>query len=150
MLFVPVLLLSCLPMSKAAYVAKMAGVSVDYLAFVKYAAGWLLPTILFVTAFVYVITELTEGFLAILAGVVVWFTALFSSVTLERAGWNLIPRFNSLGKYNQFSYLLPQLVKNRILYTVAALLVLGLVLLVYTLKRKGVLKDGKVSKNLSD
>ena len=51
-------------MSKAVFVAKTAGVKVDYLAFVKYAAGWLLPTVLFVTAFSYAITELTEGFLA--------------------------------------------------------------------------------------
>lgn len=148
MIFLPVLLLSFLPMSKAVFVAKTAGVKVDYLAFVKYAAGWLLPTVLFVTAFSYVITELTEGFLAILAGMVVWFTALFSSVTLQWAGWNLIPRFNSLGEYNLFLYLRPQLVANRIFYTVLALMLLGLTLTICALKRKGVLKNGKVSENL--
>ena len=148
MIFLPVLLLSFLPMSKSVYAAKMAGVSVDYLALVKYAIGWLLPTILFVTALAYMITELTEGFLTILVGVVVWFTAIFSADTLQWVGWNLIPRFNSLGEYNLFSYLLPQLVKNRIFYTAAALVLLGLTLIVYGLKRKGVLKNGKVSENL--
>lgn len=148
MIFLPVLLLSFLPMSKAVYTAKMAGVRVDYLAFVKYAIGWLLPTILFVTALSYMVTELTEGFLAILAGMVVWFTAIFSAAALQWAGWNLVPRFNSLGKYNMFSYLLPQLVRNRIFYTIAALMLLGLTLMVYALKRKGVLKNGKVSENL--
>lgn len=148
MIFLPVLLLSFLPMSKSVYAAKMAGVSVDYLALVKYAIGWLLPTILFVTALAYMITELTEGFLTILVGVVVWFTAIFSADTLQWVGWNLIPRFNSLGEYNLFSYLLPRLVKNRVLYTVAALMLLGVTLMIYALKRKGVLKNGKVSENL--
>lgn len=148
MIFLPVLLLSFLPMSKAVYVAKMAGVGTDYLAFLKYAVGWLLPTVLFVTALAYAITELTESFSAILIGTAVWFLALFSSLDLQNAGWNLIPRFNSLGEYNVFVYLLPQLVKNRILYTVLSLAVLGLILMIYSLKRKGVLKNGKVSENL--
>lgn len=67
---------------------------------------------------------------------------------LKHAGWNLIPRFNSLGEYGLFSDILDQLIINRILYTVFALLLLGITLMIYELKRKGVLKNGKVSENL--
>lgn len=148
MMVLPVLALSFLPMSKAVFVAKAAGVGIDYLAFLKYTAGWLLPTILFVTALSYAVTELTEGFLSILFGAGIWFFALFSSVNLRNAGWNLIPRFNSLGEYQVFSDMMPQLIRNRILYTVLALLLMGLTLFVYSLKRKGVLKNGKVSQNI--
>lgn len=149
MLFLPVLLISVLPMSKSVYVGRMAGVSVDYLAFVKYCVGWLLPTVLFVTALSYLITELTESLLGILLGAGVWFLALFSSgAELQRAGWNLIPRFNSLGKYEIFSDMIPQLIKNRIFYTVLAVIMVGLTLIIYDLKRKGVIKHGKISKNL--
>lgn len=148
MIFLPVLLLSFLPMSKAVYIARVAGVEADYFAFLKYALGWLLPTVLFVTALSYAITELTESFLSILIGTAVWFIALFSSIDLQNAGWNLVPRFSSLGEYSLFSDMVPQLMVNRIFYTVLALLVLALTLLIYSLKRKGVLKNGKVSENL--
>lgn len=148
MIFLPVLLLTFLPMSKAVYVARVAGVEADYFAFPKYALGWLLPTVLFTTALSYAITELTESFLSILVGAAVWFMALFSSMNLQKAGWNLVPRFNSLGEYSLFSDMVPQLMVNRIFYTVLALLILALTLLIYSLKRKGVLKNGKVSENL--
>lgn len=149
MILLPVLPLSLLPLSKAVYVARAAGAGVDYLAFLKYAIGWLLPTVLFVTAFSYAVTELTEGFLAVLVGAAVWFAAIFlTPFGLKHAGWNLIPRFNSLGEYGLFSDILDQLIINRILYTVFALLLLGITLMIYELKRKGVLKNGKVSENL--
>lgn len=148
MIFLPALLLSVLPMSKAVYVAKMAGVGADYSAFLKYAAGWLLPTILFVTALAFAITELTESFLSILIGTAVWFLAIFTTQSLKWAGWNLVPRFNALGEYNLFSHLFPQLVKNRIFYTIVSLALLVGIMVIYELKRKGAIKHGKVSENL--
>lgn len=149
MMFVPVLLVSCLPLTQALYIAHGAGAVPDYFAFVKYAFGWLLPTILFVTALAYLITELTESLLGILICAAVWFNALFGSTSLMNAGWNLIPRFNAVGKYNMFEEMLPQLVKNRILYTLGALLLTAITIFVYDLKRKGVLgKYGKISENI--
>lgn len=150
MMFVPVVLVSCLPLTESIYIAHGLGAAPDYFAFVKYSFGWLLPTILFVTALSYFITELTESLLGILVCVAVWFNAVLAGPSsLRGAGWNLVPRFNSIGQYEVFQRMLPQLVRNRLLYTAGAVFLIIAVMVCYELKRKGVLKrHGKVSENL--
>lgn len=148
MLFLPVLLVSCFSLTQAVYVAKSAGAAPDYFAYVKYCSGWLLPTILFVTALSYLVAEWTESILSILVNGGVWFLAVFagSSVSLQRAGWNLIPRFNTVGQYSQYTAMYPQLVKNRILYSVVSMLMVLLAVFIYERKRKGGRNYGAVSK----
>lgn len=152
MMFVPVLLVSCLPLTQSLYIAYGAGAVPDYFAYLKYSFGWLLPIILFVTALSYLLTELTESLLGILICAAVWFNSVFTgSASLVGAGWNLIPRFNSVGKYQMFREMLPQLVRNRILYTVAALVTMAATMVVYDLKRKGVMgRRGKISENFKN
>lgn len=148
-LFVPVLILSVLPLSQALFVASVNHVSPDYLAFVKYSLLWLLPIILFVTALVYFLGELTGTLLPILAGMILWFLCIFAgSSNLTFVGKNLIPRFNTLGSPGLFQSLLPQLYCNRLCYTFAAVLIVGLTVVIYEKKRGGRLSYyGKIFKN---
>ncbi|MCI8410564.1 MAG: ABC transporter permease [Lachnospiraceae bacterium] len=151
MMVLPVLAVSCLPMTQSLYIANNVGVVPDYLAYVKYVIGWLLPTILFVAALAFVITELTESMLGILVNGIVWFCAMFlglSNSRLINAGWNLIPRFNGLGEYKLFQEMLPQLVYNRCFYTILSFCIIVLCVVIYDKKRKGGYQiHGKVFKN---
>ncbi len=151
MMFIPVLLVSCFSLSQGIYIANAAGVSPDYLAYVKYCTGWLLPIILFVTALSYLITEMTESILSILVNIVLWYINVSkgTAMLLLGAGWNLMPRFNTLGRYELFQEILPQLIVNRMVYSIASILIVVILIVIYELKRKGgYVIRGKVPKDM--
>lgn len=143
----PVVILSLLPMADC-IAAQGGAIRLDYLAFLKYDLGWLLPTILFVLAVGVFFTELTDSALGVLIQTVIWFGALMQSMSRMQGGaygWNLIPRHNTQMNYGLFAEGFSQLVKNRVLYTVLALVLTGLTILVYEVKRKGRLRRrGKI------
>ncbi len=150
MLFVPILLLSIMPLSQAVYAGNTTGITIDYLAFLKYCTGWLLPSILVVTALGYLIGELTEQVLPILVQVVWWFGSIFASSNnmIGGFGFNLIPRFNTLGNYQAFQTCIHQLILNRFVYTLVAAILMAAVIYLYDCKRKGIYgRNGKISKN---
>lgn len=150
MMLLPVLVISCFSMAQSLYIADAAGVSPDYLAYVKYVMGWLLPIILFVAALSCFITELTESMLGILVSAVVWFTSVFAGMgdSLRHAGWNLIPRFNTVREYEVFQEMRNQLIYNRIFYAIISIVIIAVSVFVYNKKRKGVYQiHGKVFKN---
>lgn len=150
MLFVPILLLSIMPLSQTVYAGNTAGITIDYFAFIKYSTGWLLPSILVVTALGYLIGELTEQVLPILVQVVWWFGSIFagSNNLIGGFGFNLIPRFNTLGNYQGFQVGIHQLILNRFVYTLVAAILMVAVIYLYDCKRKGIYgRNGKISKN---
>lgn len=149
MIIIPVLLCSINPMLQSIYIANQNGVSVDYLAFIKYIFGWLLPTVLFTVAMGFLFTELTSGPIAILIQGFYWIINVFlaASNLVGYVGMNLIPRFNTLGKYSIYHSVFPELVKNRILYTGFSLLLFLLSVIIYDLKRRGKwIDNGKILK----
>ncbi len=139
MTFIPVLILSILPLIHATFVSNINGVQTQYYIFAIYCFGWLLPTILFVVAFAYFFASLFENLLPILFSILLWFISIASSAStgLINAGYNLIPRFNELGSYDKFEKILPQLIENRIIYSVASILIVGLIIIVVSKKRVG-------------
>lgn len=143
----PVMLLSLLPLADC-IAAQGGSIRLDYLAFLKYDLGWILPTILFVLAVGVFFTEFTDSALGVLIQAVIWFCALMQSMNRMQGGaygWNLIPRHNTQMNYGLFAEGFSQLVKNRVLYTVLALVLAGLTILVYEVKRKGRLRRrGKI------
>lgn len=150
MIFLPLLLLSILSLMQSVYIAKAISVSPDYFAYIKYAFGWLLPTVLFVAALSYMVTMLTEKMLGILLSVVCWLTAMFSADSLKYFGWNLIPRFNSLGEHQMFEDMFGQLVYNRCMYVALSVLILLVMVWIYDKKRKGELgRNGTLLQNRS-
>ncbi len=144
MMFIPVVILSCIPLATAVYNAEVLGTNPDYFAFAKYCFGWLLPTLMTVTALSYFLSTLKEGILGILCSTILWFLSLSGGLKfhLRGAGWNLMPRFNVLGGYSDYQAMLSQLIQNRILYFLMSIvLVIGTVFVVRA-RRKGGIKFG--------
>lgn len=147
---IPVLILSLLPTVNC-ITAGIEGVHLDYLAWLKYDLGWLLPTVMIVAAVGMLCTELTESALAVLVQAVWWFVSVMTGaagMNGGRYGWNLIPRHNTELNYAGFAEDFRQLAMNRILYAVLALVLLALTIVIYEKKRKGHLRRrGKIFGN---
>ncbi len=147
---IPVLILSLLP-TISCITAGIEDVQLDYLAWLKYDLGWLLPMVMIVVAVGMLCTELTETALAVLVQAVWWFMSVMtgaSAMNGGRYGWNLIPRHNTELNYAGFAEDFGQLAMNRILYAVLALLLLALTIFIYEKKRKGHLRRrGKIFGN---
>lgn len=140
MMAIPLFLVSVFALTQSVYIADAAGVSPDWYAYLKYCMFWLFPTILFISSLAYLISELTRSIFAVLICGVAWFSALFMALggaLLEHVGWNYIPRFNSLGRYEAFNEFIPQLIKNRCLYSVLGIVFVALTVLAYSIKRRG-------------
>lgn len=140
MAMLPVIALSVLPMINCILFAKGTGIRLDYLAFLKYDLGWLLPSVMAVTALGMLVTELSETPLAILVQVIWWFVSLQTGVNGMSGGaygWNLIPRHNSVVNYGSFANGFGQLVKNRLLYAALAVVLTAATIGIYEAKRKG-------------
>ena len=151
MILIPVFALSIQPLASCVTYAKTAGISVDYLAFAKYIAGWLLPTVMVVTALGMLLTELTDTALAVLVQGAWWFVSIFMGAkTMDggRYGWNLIPRHNTILNYSGYQEGFSQLLTNRILYASLAVIAVSVTAWIYSQKRKGMMNiRGKISAN---
>ena len=151
MILIPVFALSIQPLAGCVTYAKTAGISVDYLAFAKYIAGWLLPTVMVVTALGMLLTELTDTALAVLVQGAWWFVSIFMGAkTMDggRYGWNLIPRHNTILNYSGYQEGFSQLLSNRILYASLAVIAVSVTAWIYSQKRKGRMNiRGKISAN---
>ena len=139
MTLLPVFILSINPLLQTIYVAADNGITVDYLAFLKVILGWLLPTVLFTVSIGFLLTEMTNGPLAILIQGLFWIISVFAASTnlIGYVGWNLIPRFNTVGSYTVFQSIFDDLVRNRIFYTIIAILILAGTIIIYDKKRRG-------------
>lgn len=149
-MFVPVLLLSCYPLAECIGFAQGKGISLDLTAFFRYSVGWLLPTILVVTALGLFLTELTGTSAGVLVQAVWWFLSVFTgSDTMGGGdyGMNLVPRhnteFNYAGFHDQFS----QLALNRVFYGVLALAFVTAAAMIFEARRKGKWGNGTISRS---
>lgn len=151
MMMIPIIILSVMPTVDSIVFTKGSGIELDYLAFMKYDFGWLMPTVLIVTAGGMFLTELTDTALGVLVQAAWWFVSLqlgVSSMHGGQYGWSLIPRHNTEMNYSGFSAGFNQLVMNRVLYTVLAVVLVLVTIWVYEIKRKGHLKiHGKILGN---
>lgn len=141
LILVPLFLLSVMPTLQCVYYGHQMGVSVDVLAYGKYILGWILPETAFVLALGFFLAELFGGPAAILVQVVVWIVSISAGGTklTGTVGWNLIPRFNNDQATEVWLSVFGQMVKNRLLYTGLAVLLMAGTVLIYHMKRKGVL-----------
>lgn len=151
MILIPVFALSIQPMANCITYARSAAISVDYLAFAKYIAGWLLPTVMVMTALGMLLTDLTDTALAVLVQGAWWFVSIFMGVNTMgggRYGWNLIPRHNTILNYSGYQEGFSQLLCNRILYALLAVIAVSVTAWIYSKKRKGRMNiRGKISAN---
>ena len=138
MLVVPVLLLAGVMQTSYVYQAMTLGVKPHYLAFLFYTGIWLLPSILIVLSVAFLITEAFHGIAAIIFQVFWAVASLQATVGLKgNFGWNLIPRWNTFGETISFASQKTVLYQNRLVYAIAAVIVLGITILLYSYKRRG-------------
>lgn len=139
MSLLPVLLLSIQPLLQCAYFAKHVGAAYDAFAFVRHIVVWLLPNIFVCLSLGFFVTELTDSVVAVLIQGAWWFCSIFIGTTnlVGGVGWNLVPRFNTVGHLEIFEQMRGQLIKNRMLYTAISMALLLLTVFLYGKKRKG-------------
>lgn len=138
----PVMLLAYL--SNIPVWANYSSLSLDYLAPLKYALGWLLPSVMMAASVGFFFTELTGTPLAIAVQGLWWLLDLnmgFKTVQSGYALFRLAPRHNA-GPNTWFrtqDYLdhFQALVQNRLLFAGISILLLLLTILLYEAKRKG-------------
>lgn len=148
-MFVPVLLLSCYPLAECAGFVQGKGISLDLTAFFRYSFGWLLPTILVVTALGIFLTELTGTAVGVLVQAAWWFLSIFAgSDTMGGGayGMNLIPRHNTEFNYTGFHDQFSQLALNRGFYVVLALALVTAAAMIFEARRKGKWGNGTISR----
>lgn len=139
MTLLPVVLLSCVTLVQAVYYAKHIGAVYDAFAFLKYIGFWLLPTILVSLSVGFFITELTDSAAAILFQGAWWYFSIFMGIgnLVGLVGYNLVPRWNTLGQHEFFLQVKGELLQNRLFYTAVAFGLLFLTIFLYSRKRKG-------------
>lgn len=150
MIILPLILISITPTLQSIYSADSNGIRADYFAFIRVIFGWLMPTVLVTVSMGFLLTELTNGPIAILVQGLWWFLSISTGVfnLVGNVGMNLIPRFNSFGDYYIYSRIFNELVMNRAFYSIVGILLIVLTIFIYDKKRKGKLNlNGKIFKN---
>lgn len=117
-----------------------SGMALDYLAPLKYALGWLMPSVMIATAIGMFFTELTGTPIAIAIQALWWFIDLNVGVGRLRGVhtlFELTPRHNSLGNTQIFLDEFHTLVANRLMIAGTALLLVAVTVIIYEQKRRG-------------
>lgn len=117
-----------------------SGMALDYLASLKYALGWLMPSVMIATAIGMFFTELTGTPIAIAIQALWWFIDLNVGVGRLRGVhtlFELTPRHNSLGNTQIFLDEFHTLVANRLMIAGTALLLVAVTVIIYEQKRRG-------------
>ena len=116
------------------------GEALDYLAPLKYALGWGLPSVMISSAVGMFFTELTDTPIAVAIQGLWWFVDINLGLTEMQGGYSLFrlsPRHNSLRHTQNFIDGYGTLAANRILFAALALLLVAATVLVYEQKRRG-------------
>lgn len=138
LILVPVFLLSFESLIPLAEFGEKEGMTVDYLAYLKYIVWWLLPTLMIVSAIGCFLTVLTDSPVAILVQFMWW---LVDGNQLGKVGnysmFQLMIRHNSLIGYDVIQRNFKLIMYNRIFYTVLSVLVLLFTVWILEQKRRG-------------
>jgi ABC-type transport system involved in multi-copper enzyme maturation permease subunit len=150
MVLIPVILLSISPSLQSLYSAAQNGIKGDGFTYIRYIIGWLLPTILISVSVSFFLTELTNGPIAILVQGLWWYISMLvgGNLLVGNVGYNIMPRFNTVGQYEVYREIFPMLVRNRLFYSGLAILLIIATIVVYHYKRKGAFMiNGKIFKH---
>lgn len=126
-----------------------SGMALDYLAPLKYALGWLMPSVMIAAAIGMFFTELTGTPIAIAIQALWWFIDLNVGVGRLRGVhtlFELTPRHNSLGNTQIFLDEFHTLIANRLMIAGTALLLVAVTVIIYEQKRRGKFSGYRESK----
>lgn len=134
----PILLLAGIDTVRSA--GLYAGQNTDALAYLKYALGWTLPTVMFSAAVGLFFTELTDTPIGLGVILVYWIADLNRGLSQMGGGYEglpLSPRHNSLLGAQTFADQFSVLLADRLFFFVLALVLAGISALILEAKRKG-------------
>lgn len=141
MMILPIILLGIKETYTFMSFAKSENLSIDLLAFIKYTAWWLLPTLMIVTAIGVFLTTLTNTPVAIAVSLFIWFFNLYN---IKLAGdYPLLGLFirHNIDMPNGEGALIVEnfgaIMTNRIIITALALLMVIITIFIYEQKRRG-------------
>lgn len=145
MMMIPILLLPIKSQISLLMYSKMTGYLIDLLAFPKYILGWILPTVLFVSALTLLMTIISENYIPLLITGLIWFIGRPSIEKISGGNYgifDLIIRHNTLKGYSRVVQNIDILVVNRILLVVSTIVLVIFSVYIYQIKRKGGMKFG--------
>lgn len=103
MVLIPVLILAFAMELPYIYQAHTLRVVPHYLSFLKYTVIWLVPITAWIMALSYLLTELTNGVIAVIVpALYVFLSDLASSILVGSWGLKLMPRWNTFGLAGYF------------------------------------------------
>ena len=144
MMFLPILIIALIMQGPYHYQAITLGVTPHCFAFLSYSVMWLLPEIMFVTALAFLLSELVHWIAAVVVQTFYGVASLLASGGLEDiTGFNLVPRWNTIGKTEAFFADVNQLYVNRLLYALLAMGAIVITIIWYGHKRRGGGMHGK-------
>lgn len=128
-----------MPALQADLIAQKLNQSGDILLFYQYIFGWLLPTIIAVVGISFLITTLFGGITSVVVQLAIWFISISSGMPniIGKVGFNLIPRFNTVGSRIVFEGIFQELVVNRLLWASIGMMCFFISVIIYEYKRKG-------------
>jgi len=143
MMLIPILLLPLKSFIVLARYAASTGNTINMFAFPEYIIGWILPTLLFITALSLFLAVLTRSSISVLIMGILWI--LFKPSVGKMAGGNyelfdFVIRHNTLKGFGRMMQQFHMLVINRILITGIAFLFVLLSVWIYQVKRRGGLR----------
>lgn len=136
MIIAPIILLSLIPTIQFIVFSIKTSIPIDGFAFIKYILFWLIPSVLFITSFGIFVTMLRNNFVAI----VLQFAYSFFCYIMTNEGhysFEISLRSNSFFNLAEVQNSMTQIIINRSLYTVLAILLLFATIKLFDLKRKG-------------
>ncbi|MBW9158988.1 ABC transporter permease [Clostridium tagluense] len=138
MMMLPILLLAGVSTFQAVSFNEKLNLTVDYFAFFKYSIGWLMPTLMVVTAVGMFLTLLTETAIAIPVQMIWWYSSISKGVLIGSYDLSqLMIRFNTIEYRDVFVSIIPNIFLNRIFFiSVSAIFVIASIYIL-KLKRTG-------------
>lgn len=138
MMLLPVLILGIKDLLPLIEFGKNEGISVDNLAFIKYTIWWLLPTLMIATAIGMSLTILTDTPIAIIVQLTWWFYSINSTgLKGDYPTMGLMIRHNSVLSGNIVAQNFNQIMSNRLMMSLGALVIVLLTIFLYEQKRRG-------------
>ena len=152
MLVLPFIVISVIPLIQIQELVNLVdGVKLDMFAFIKYIIAWILPTIMITTALAFILTILFDSPIGIIIGFVWGFFDMSSSMDRMQGGnygTELTIRHNTVGNLQNMINEIDILIINRVGYVVLSLIVVGISIYIYELKRRGRVNIGGSIKKL--
>ncbi|MBW9146741.1 ABC transporter permease [Clostridium sp. CM027] len=138
MMMVPIFLLAIVSTFQAASISGKLNLMVDYFAFFKYSIGWLMPTLMAVTAVGMFLTLLTETAIAIPVQMIWWYSSIFKGALIGSYGLSqLMIRFNTIYERDEFVSIINNIFLNRMFFiSLSAIFVIASIYIL-NLKRIG-------------